>query len=95
MKKPYYILGTVAEVAARSQSGPGNASLSTGEDSGRKLYFHGGRDIVIDDSNYIIVPLSEIAELFGLQVEDFLEDEMLDAINRIKQQVGYNPIVNA
>ncbi|MBE0654678.1 MAG: hypothetical protein IH594_12815 [Bacteroidales bacterium] len=95
MKKPYYILGTLEEVAARSQSGPGIAGPSMGEDSGRKLYFHGGRDIEINGQTYLIVPLSEIAELFGLQVEDFLEDEMLDAINRIKQQVGYNPIVNA
>ena len=94
-KRPFYILGTSQEIEERTKTDPGNGNGPTEKDSPtRKLYFHGARDIIIDGETYVAVPLSEVASLFHLTLEDFLENEMLDALGRIRKMVGYSIIIN-
>ena len=93
-KRPFYILGTIQEIEERTKTDPGNGNGPTEKETGRKLFFHGARDIEIDGQTFVCVPLSEVASLFHLTLEDFLENELLDALGRIRKMVGYSVIIN-
>ena len=90
--KPFYILGTVEDINKRSKSS--ETPQGKGDFNNEMRFFKGGREKLIDGKLYLIVPLSEIAKYFNLKVEDFLEDELLDAISKIQKMTGYSPIIN-
>ena len=88
MKQPYYILGRAKWLTKRSSK----LKTQNIEQSG-KTHFYGGIKHKINGKVYLLVPLSEVATLFNLSVTDFLEDEMLQALNNIKKKTGIFPIL--
>ena len=88
MKQPYYILGRAKWLTKRSSK----LKTQNIEQSG-KTHFHGGITHKINNKLYLCVPLSEIATFFNLRVDDFLEPELLDALNNIKRKTGIFPIL--
>ena len=84
--KSYWIIGLAEEIEQQQ-----NASTTA---SGKEpQYFHGCKDHIIDGQDYIITPLTEIARVYEIRLSDFLDDIMLDALNKIRQKRGYYPIL--
>ncbi len=92
--KPYYVIGLAKEVqiiVSESQSSDiGSENFKTGE----KKFLNHALEKEIDGVVYVIVPLSEICELLKMKLSDFLEDEMLDALNTMKHRRGFPVIIN-
>jgi len=94
--KPYFIIGLASEVPvtispAVSSDTEQNVLTDTGTEKKTLRY---ALEQKIDEQIYVCVPLSEICELLKMEMSEFLEDEMLDALNIIKKRRGYPVIIN-
>ena len=91
---PYWIIGPAKEVAISSSESQFSVTDLIDSKVGEKKTLNHAQEYEIDGTVYIIVPLSEICELLKIEITDFMEDEMLDALNTIKKRRGYPVVIN-
>ena len=89
--KSYWIIGMVEDVAKR---GSGKTEINNiVPDPNDKRFFYGGIEKEINGQTYLIVPLSEICRVFDLELKDFLDDKIIDRLNKLKKKQGFYPIL--
>lgn len=92
--KPYWIIGPAKEVAISSSESQFSVTDLLDSKTGQKKFLNHAQEHEIDGIVYVIVPLSEICELLKIEITDFMEDEMLDALNTIQRRRGYPVVIN-
>lgn len=94
MSTPYWIVGPAIEVAITSSESQFSVTDLINTEPGQKKTLKHALEYEIDGVVYIIVPLSEICELLKIEITDFMEDEMLDALITIQRRRGYPVVIN-
>jgi hypothetical protein len=87
MKKSYWILHEVGEVDS-----PTLPSNEVRNDRQVTLTFNHCVPHKINDKWYWLTPLEEACRVFHLKTEDFLKDELIDALNEAKGKEIY-PVI--